>query len=401
MKYRKFGNLGWDVSALGLGAMRFPTLPGTEPPVVDEENAIALIRYAIDKGINYIDTAYMYLAGQSETILGKALQDGYRDKVKLVTKMPAFMPVIETAADFDKILDEQLARLQTDKLDFYLLHGLNRNFWPKVRDLGVLEWAEKAMSAGRFDYFGFSFHDKLKVFKEIVDAYDNWGMVQVQYNFMDTEFQAGAEGVKYAADKGIGVVVMEPLRGGKLATRKQPAPVTAVWDSAETKRTPAEWALLWVLNQPEVTVALSGMASTEEIDENVASIDKSGPGMLTADELALVDRAAKAYEGLSPIPCTECNYCVPCQQGVAIPNVFKFYNEAFMYEDPVGTRDKYFGPNGIIEKRRADKCTECGDCVVVCPQQIDVPDWMKKVQELFPVNLEDKGWQKIMTPPRP
>lgn len=390
MQYRKFGSLDWEVSALGLGGMRLPLL-SADPAKIDEDKAIALIRYAIDKGINYLDTGYMYHGGESERIIGRALKNGYRERVKLVTKMPVFMPVVETAADFDRLLDEQLEKLQTDKLDFYLLHGLARNTWPKARDLGIREWAEKAISDGRFDYFGFSFHDKLKVFKEIIDDYDNWAMCQVQYNYMDTEFQAGTAGVKYAASKGLAVVVMEPLRGGKLATKKQPAPVTAVWESAPLRRPPAEWALLWLLNQPEVTVALSGMSNIQEVDENVASVEHSGPGTLSADDLALVDRARQAYEGLSPIPCTDCGYCIPCQQGVAIPNVFKLYNEAFMYDDPQGIRERYVGPNGIVEKRRADKCTECGDCVAVCPQDIDVPAWMKKANEFLVPKAESKA----------
>ena len=396
MQYRKFGTLDWDVSVLGFGGMRLPLMPG-DSEEIDEEKAISLIRHAIDKGISYLDTGYFYHDGNSERIIGKALKDGYRERVKLVTKLPVFMSIVETAADFDRMLDEQLGRLQTDKLDLYLLHGLNRNFWPKARDLGILEWAERAISDGRFDHFGFSFHDKLKIFRQIVDDYDNWAMCQVQYNFMDTEFQAGTAGVKYAAEKGLAVVVMEPLRGGKLATQKQPAPVAAIWDSAATKRTPAEWALLWLLNQPEVTVALSGMGAIEEVDENVATADKSGPGTLRTDELELIDRVQQAYEGLSPIPCTACGYCIPCPQGVAIPNVFKFYNEAFMYEDPEGIRATYYGPNGIVEKRRADHCTECGECVEVCPQQIDVPDWMKKVKDLFPLNQAASDWLKKLS----
>jgi len=392
MLYRKFGSLDWEVSALGFGAMRLPVLPA-DSSKVDEEQSIELIRHAIDLGVNYFDTAYMYHGGESEKILGRALKNGYRDRVKVATKLPVFMPIVETATDFDRLLDEQMEKLQIDKLDFYLLHGLGRQTWPKVRDLGIREWAEKAIADGRFDHFGFSFHDKLQVFKDIVDDYDNWALCQVQYNFMDTEFQAGTAGVKYAAGKNLAVVIMEPLRGGRLGKKKQPAPVTAVWESAAVRRTPAEWALLWLLDQPEVTMALSGMSAIEQVDENVASVEQSGLGTLSADDLVLVARARQSYEGLSPIPCTECGYCIPCQQGVAIPNVFKFYNEAFMYEDVEAARTRYFGPNGVIEKRRADKCTECGDCVQVCPQQIDVPAWMKKVCGLFGPKPAGSGTQ--------
>ena len=207
MQYRQFGKLDWKVSALGFGAMRLPVI-NNEQTNVDEPEAIRMIRYAIDHGVNYLDTAYPYHGGNSERIVGRALKDGYREKMKLATKLPARM--IESAADFDRIFNEQMERLQTDKIDFYLLHGLNGRSWPKVRDMGVLRWAEEKIAAGRFDYLGFSFHDDLDVFKEIVDAYD-WTMCQVQYNYMDIEIQAGRKGVEYAANKGLAIVVMEGM----------------------------------------------------------------------------------------------------------------------------------------------------------------------------------------------
>jgi len=383
MLYRKFGSLDWEVSTLGFGAMRLPTTgqwgSTDNPPKVDEEQAITMMRYAIDHGVNYLDTAYYYHNQESERIVGLTLKDGYRERVKLATKMP--VREVKTAADFDRLLDLQKERLQTDKLDFYLLHGLNQKSWPVVRDLGVLDWAEKAIADGRFDHLAFSFHDDLKTFKGIVDSYDNWTMCQVQYNYMDIKYQAGTAGVKYAADKGLAVVVMEPLRGGKLAKKEPPAPVAEAWGDTITKRTPAEWALLWVLNQPEVTLALSGMSTMEQVIENIASVEHSGVGTLSADDLALIDRVRQAYQGLSPIPCTDCGYCMPCKQGVAIPSIFRIYNDASMYEDPYTGRFRYRGQGGLPENERADKCTECLDCVEVCPQQIDIPAWLKKAHE--------------------
>ena len=239
MKYRKFGKLNWEVSALGFGAMRLP-LSGSTAADVNEPEAIRMIRYAIDNGINYVDTAYPYHAGNSERIVGRALKDGYREKIKLATKLLA--RIVQTASDFDRILDEQQERLQTN-IDFYLLHGLNKGNWPKVRDLGILRWAEKAIADGRFDRLGFSFHDSYDVLTEIVDGYDNWVLSQIQYNFIDVDYQAGRKGLRYAASKGLAVVIMEPLRGGGL-TQKPAEQVARIWESAAHKRSLAEWSLL-------------------------------------------------------------------------------------------------------------------------------------------------------------
>jgi len=378
MQYRQFGKLDWKVSALGFGAMRLPVI-NNEQTNIDEPEAIRMIRYAIDHGVNYLDTAYPYHGGNSERIVGRALKEGYREKMKLATKLPVRM--CESADDFDRFFNEQLERLDTDKIDFYLLHGLNGRSWPKVRDMGILRWAEEKMAAGKFDYLGYSFHDELSAFKEIVDAYD-WTFCQVQYNYMDIETQAGRKGVEYAANKGLAIVVMEPLRGGKLG--KQPEPVMKVWDSASQKRSPAEWALLWVLDQPEISVALSGMSTMEQVVENVQVASRSAPGMLTDEEIKIYDRVREAYEGLSPIPCTACGYCLPCPNGVEIPRNFQIYNDAMMYEDMRIGRFYYRGGR-LEDGQRADQCTECGECVEACPQEIDIPEWLKKIHaELGP-----------------
>ena len=289
MQYRKFGKLDWEVSVLGFGTMRLP-LTDENQANVDEPEAIRMIRYAIDHGVNYLDTAYPYHSGKSERIVGRALKDGYRERIKLATKLPTWF--VESAKDFDRYFNEQLERLQTDKIDFYLLHGLNGRSWSKVRDLGVLRWAEGMMNDGRFDHLGFSFHDDTDAFKEIIDAYDNWTLGQIQYNYMDVDYQAGRRGLEYAVDKGLAVVVMEPLRGG-LLSKKPPEQVAKLWAGAPQKRTPAEWGLLWVWNQPEVSVALSGMSAMEHVVENVAVADRSRPGTLTADELELIDQVRK------------------------------------------------------------------------------------------------------------
>jgi predicted aldo/keto reductase-like oxidoreductase len=371
MQYRSFGRLDWRPSALGFGAMRLPTIGG-KPEKIDEELATRMIRTAIDAGVNYVDTAWPYHKEQSEPFVGRCLQDGYRDKVHLATKMPVWL--VEKTADFDRYLDEQLRRLRTCRIDFYLLHGLNKDRWPAIRDLDVFTWAERAIADGRIGHLGFSFHDDLAVFKEIVDAYD-WAFCQIMYNYMDVEFQAGREGLRYAASKGLAVVIMEPLRGGSL-TQQAPAPVAELWDEAPVQRSQADWALQWLWNQPEVSLVLSGMTAMEHVKENVASAKRSGVGALTDEELRRVDRVRDAYRALSPIPCTDCKYCQPCPSGVAIPGIFSTYNDAMMYGDHARSRMSY--DRFMDAEKRADRCVECGQCESVCPQQIEIIDWLKK-----------------------
>ncbi|MEE8398159.1 MAG: aldo/keto reductase [Desulfobacterales bacterium] len=371
MKYRPFGKLDWKVSALGFGAMRLPVIDKDQSKI-DEPEAIKMIRHAIDNGVNYVDTAYPYHAGQSEFVVGKALLDGYREKVKLATKMPAWM--VKTADDFDKFLNEQLEKLQTDHIDFYLLHALNRSTWPKLRDMGVLNWAEGAVEGGRIGRLGFSFHDDYDTFKEIVDGYDKWVLCQIQYNYMDVNHQAGVKGLKYAADKGIAGVIMEPLRGGSL-TRKAPDIVAELWDSSTIKRSQAEWAIQWVLNQPEAAMALSGMTAMEHVVENLAIADRSGVGLLTDEEQALIHQASEAYIKACPVPCTGCNYCMPCPQGVNIPRIFGVYNEGYMYDNHRTSRFSY---RQLPAEAQADKCTACRECMEVCPQDFEIPESLEK-----------------------
>ena len=376
MQYRQFGKLDWEGSVLGFGVMRLP-LTDDDPAHIDEPESIRMIRYAIDHGVNYVDTAYPYHSGQSEPLLGRALLDGYREKVKLATKMPSWL--VESSKDFDRYLNEQLERLQTDKIDFYLLHSLNKEYWPKLRRLEVLRWAEGAVADGRIGYLGFSFHDKFEIFKEIVDAYDNWTFCQIQYNYMDVDYQAGTRGLKYAADKGLAVVIMEPLRGGFLS-KKNPDPVARAWASGPSGRSPIEWALQWVWNHSEVSVVLSGMSTMEQVTEDIAFASRSRPGTLTMDELAMIDRVRATYRQLSPIPCTACGYCVPCSSGVEIPRIFEFYNDAVMYDNTPRAQIFY---SELNEKQSADQCTECEECVEACPQGIQVPELLQKAHALL------------------
>jgi len=376
MRYRTFGKLDWKPSALGFGAMRLPVLDN-DPAKINESEATEMIRYAIDHGVNYIDTAYPYHGGHSEPFLTRVLQNGYREKVKLATKLPSWL--IESSGDFDRYFTEQLERLQTDHIDFYLLHGLTKDYWANLRRLRVLEWVKRQMTKGHINHLGFSFHDSFDVFKEIVDAYDGWSLCQIQYNYMDVDYQAGVRGLKYAADNGLAVVIMEPLRGGQL-TKNPPLSVTKLWATAPRKRTPADWGLQWVWNQPEVSVVLSGMSTLPHVAENIASADRSGVETLTKDELALFDRVRDTYRTLIPIPCTNCRYCMPCPNGVNIPRVLEIYNDATMYNDDQAARIAY---QWVEKEQRADLCIECRQCEDLCPQDLPIAEWLKKAHELL------------------
>jgi uncharacterized protein len=379
MQFRKFGRLDWQVSVLGFGCMRLPTLNGKSGSI-DHEKTTAMIRTAIEAGVNYFDTAYGYHEQMSEIALGKALEAGYRERVWIATKSPIWL--INESADFDRLLNEQLQRLQTGTIDFYLLHGLNRDSWAKVQQLDLLRRAEAAKAGGRIRSLGFSFHDNLGTFKQIVDGYDDWDFCQIQYNYMDTTVQAGAEGLQYAAARGLAVVVMEPLLGGKLALD---LPAThLLWDSAAQKRTPADWALQWLWNQPEVSVVLSGMSSLEQLQENIRSANASGPGLLSSAEVELVAKVCAVVNGLSPVPCTRCDYCLPCPNGVNISRNFDVYNRVAMYDAIDDCRNEY--KRWIPDDQKAAVCIQCDECLPKCPQQIAISTWLPVVEEVLGLN---------------
>ena len=376
MQYRPFGGTSFMVSALGFGAMRLP-LRSADAADIDEPQAVRMIRSAVDAGVNYVDTAYPYHGGRSEVVVGMALRDGYRQRVKLATKLPSWL--VKTAGDFDRFLLEQLGRLGTDRIDYYLLHSPNASHWPRLRDIGVLERAERALRDGRIGALGFSFHDELPLFQAIVEAYP-WTMCQIQYNFMDVCYQAGRDGLAYAASRGQGVAVMEPLRGGQLAQRLPPA-VEAVWRRSGVRASSVDRALQWLWDQPDVGTVLSGMSSLEQVRQNLASAERSRPQSLSDVERALYLEAKAAYDGLRPIPCTQCKYCLPCPNGVDVPRNLQLYNEATVYRHLAGTQRTYrlfFPP-----EQRADKCRRCGECETRCPQQIPIMDWLSKVEPLL------------------
>lgn len=377
MKYRKFGKLDWEGSALGFGAMRLPIIGG-DSSKIDEPHAIKMIRYAIDNGVNYVDTAYPYHQGQSECLVGKALKDGYREKVRLATKMPSWN--IQEYEDFDKYLNEQLGKLQTDHIDYYLIHTLNKTYWPKLKDLGVFEWAEKAKADGRIKYLGFSFHDDYEILEKILEDADKFTFCQIQYNYMDTQYQAGTKGLKLAASKGLAVVIMEPIKGGKLAVTP-PKAVQEVWDKSETKRSPAEWALQWVWAHPEVSVVLSGMSEIKHVEENIEYAGRSGPNSLSDEELGLIEEAKQAYLNIGFVGCTACRYCMPCPQGVDIPAILGLYNEYYMSGQSDEVKTKYW--EQITDETHSCNCIACGVCEEQCPQSLPIRRFMRETQQIF------------------
>lgn len=381
MQYRRFGKIDFTPSALGFGAMRLPVLKGPDgrPDYsrIDYPEATAMLHRAIDGGVNYVDTAWMYHGDQCEAWVAAALQGGYREKVKIATKMPVWH--VKEAGDFDRILDKQLERLQTKRIDFYLLHSLDDAHWRCVLEQGQLASAERALADGRIAHLGFSFHGRYDLFAEILAATDAWEFCQIQLNYMDEEFQAGRRGLELAAGRGLGVIVMEPVRGGALA-RNLPPQVVAAWDEAPVRRSPVEWALQWVWNIPEASFLLSGMSTMQQVEENLVYAERSRPGLLGAEELAAVARVRDLYRELSPIPCTACRYCMPCPQGVAIPEVLQLYNDAHIYGDAARQRLSY---SWLHKSERAERCTACRECEERCPQGIVVSDWVETIQTFF------------------
>lgn len=377
MNYRNFGKTGLQLSALGMGCMRLPLIGGSNDGI-DEKAAIALIRRAIDGGINYVDTAWNYHGGNGEPLVGSALREGYRQKTFLATKLPAYL--VNERKDMDDFLNRQLRRLETEHIDFYLLHSLNRQTWKTVYESGVIEFLEHARNEGRIRYTGFSFHDDYPVFDEIFRSYD-WDFCQIQYNIIDTKYQAGKKGLLQAAAKGAGVVIMEPLRGGGI-THNIPENIQAVWDSLPVKRTPADGALSWLWDQPQVGIVLSGMSTMEQLEENLQIAGRSGIGMLSEQEKVRMTEIRRLYRERIRINCTGCAYCMPCPHGVDIPGSFQYLNLGAMINNPAEGRRLY----KLLVKdksRSASQCIACGECPEKCPQRLPIPELLQTVVQEF------------------
>ncbi len=370
MKYRTMGKLGIQASAFGLGCMRFNGAASGDS-VIDEQKAISLIRRAIDGGVTYLDTAYVYLDKTSEIVLGKALRDGYRDRVTIATKMP--MEYVHNREEMQALLDSELAKLQTDHIDFYLMHGINKEKWEYFKSIGAREFFEDMKKAGKIRYKCFSFHGPYSDFEYVLNDWD-WDMVQIQYNFMDVDNQAGWKGLELAGSKGIPVVIMEGLLGGRLS--RAPRNVQALYDAFPVRRSPVEWAFRWLCNHPQVSVVLSGCNEAEQIDDNLRIFDTVEAGIMEEAELRLMDEVRAAYLSRTKIGCTGCRYCMPCPNGVQIPGIFSVWNNVSLYEiDP--KEDWNF--RQIREKNGgADNCVGCGACEAACPQHLGIIEGLRQ-----------------------
>lgn len=374
MQYVPFGKLDFQISRLGFGCMRLPTVEQDGKQAIDVPRAVALIRAGIDGGISYVDTAYPYHGGQSELVVGEALKDGYRERVKLATKLPCW--AVKTRADMDRLLDEQLNKLQVPYVDFYLLHALNRDRWEQMKSLGALEFLDSAVKDGRIRYPSFSFHDGFDAFAEIITAYD-WRMAQIQYNYLDIANQAGDRGIALAKERGVPLVVMEPLRGGALA--RPSADIKAIMDAYPEKRSPADWAFRFVGSEPQVAAILSGMSDEAQLADNLRIFDGVKPGCLSDSDKALIAELREGYRRRMPIGCTGCEYCLPCPKGVAIPANFRAYNEFNMFDNLSNFPRRY--QEFVNAQNDAGRCVRCGACERQCPQHLPIRDWLETVHK--------------------
>ncbi len=378
MLYRTMPKNGDKLSILGFGAMRLPQ----KRSKIDELRATAQIRNAIDNGVNYIDTAMPYHGGASEPFLGRALADGYRRKVKLATKLPHWD--VQKTEHMDMLLNVQLKNLQTDTIDYYLIHQLSLSDWERLQKMGIVGFLDRAKRDGKITNAGFSFHSGYDEFAAIIESYA-WDFCQIQYNYLDEQHQAGTRGLEFAAAKGLGVVIMEPLRGGNLA-RPMPPEIEAIFNEADTKRTPVEWSLRWIWNHPEVITVLSGMNEEAHIEDNLRIADEAEPNSMTDKELALVSRVEKKYRKIIKVGCTGCRYCMPCPAGVAIPECFDAYNSEIWGNKVEGLFRYIFMVGRVLGSREpgfASLCTECGQCEEKCPQALPVRRHLKEVAAKF------------------
>ena len=390
MRYRsdKYGN---QISILGFGCMRFTTSGGK----IDLSKAASEVKAAIEGGVNYFDTAYIYPG--SEAAIGEILETlGVRDQVCLATKLPHYM--VKTPVDLDRFFNEELRRLRTDHIDYYLIHMLtNAQAWERLCELGIREWIDLIKKEGKIRQIGFSFHGGTESFIRIVDAYD-WEFCQIQYNYVDEYSQAGVRGLHYAAEKGLPVVIMEPLRGGRLADKLPKAAVDELAAYHE-KRSPASWGFRWLFNQPEVTCVLSGMNSLTMLEENLQTASSIQPGELTQEEIHVYQQVVKIINEKTKVPCTGCRYCMPCPKGVDIPGCFSAYNHSSSDGMYIGLKEYFMCMVLRQNYTGVSNCIGCGKCEKHCPQGISIRQELKAVKRKFenpPLKLVIKLAPKIV-----
>lgn len=377
MRYRPHGLTGVGVSALGFGMLRLPML--ADGRTVDEELSIRMVRHAIDHGLNYVDTGHVYLGGQSETVTGKALASGYRDRIHLTSKSPWW--IMERPEDFERLFDESRSRLQTDVIDFYHIHMIMHRGWrEKVVPFRLIEKIEKLKAQGKIRFSGFSFHDNVTLFKRVVDANPDWNFCLIQQNYLDTEHEVGLVGLKYAAGRGMGVSVMEPLRNGFLV--RPPREVQDVFDAAPRRRPPVEWAFDHLWNMPEVSVVVSGMRSMQDVEDNLSYAGRSAPGMLDGEDVAVLGAAARRYRSFpGAVPCTGCYNCIPCPKNVAIGYLFNMVFNQFKADGDKARAHRLIrhSMSPIQRGDRPQACDGCGQCLPRCPQGINIPEELRRV----------------------
>lgn len=380
MEYRTFNKTGEKVSLLGFGTMRLPILNG-KAGQIDYDETTRLIRSAIDRGVNYVDTAYVYHEENAERALAQALKEGYRERVFIADKL-SLRRAKSLAGGPEELFENQLIRLETDFIDMYLIHNVNKPIWEDCKEQKVLSMLEKKRTEGKLKHLGFSFHDDVETFKKVIDAYP-WDFCQIQFNYMDymdVKRQAGLEGLRYAYERGISVVIMEPLKGSKL-TMKIPESVQAVFDKASVRRTPAEWGLRFVADFPEVMTILSGMNAMEQLNENINVLSDAKANSLSAEEHKILKEVSSEYRRLVKASCTECGYCLPCPVGVDIPKVIDFYNQLHLYGKVPRLPAEY--AFAIPDGKRASSCIGCDACRLKCSQHLPIPEIMKETGRIL------------------
>ncbi|MGM0379874.1 MAG: aldo/keto reductase [Bacillota bacterium] len=378
MRYKKLDNTKNEISVLGFGCMRFPTIDGDNEKIHVSKSE-KMLDYAYENGVNYFDTAWPYHGKKSEKFIGDYISKrDIRDEIYLATKLPSWL--INSKEDMYKYFNKQLERLKTDYIDYYLIHSLNEKLWENLKDNGIFEFIDELKQKELIKHIGFSFHDEYEVFEKIIDDYDGWEFTQIQLNYLDENWQAGLKGLEYAKENDLDLIIMEPLKGGKIVG-EIPRDIEKIFMDSKKKSKPVKWALDYLWNKPEVDILLSGMSNIDQVIENVEYADKSESNCFNKEDIKLIEKVKEEYKKRIAINCTQCKYCIPCPVEVNIPLAFKQYNNYKKFDNFEKFKNKYI--DETKPKVRASKCIECGQCLDKCPQNIDIPKELKKVANDF------------------